>query len=127
MQQHITGKIGEYLPKLEKHMKIKPTILLVPIILVAVACGRAEQLPTIGAAESPSPTPAKILPTEPLQAGEDGTSQVFVDGPVSECTLVSSLPEPAQEYAGIFAVTENDWAVGPKDAAVTFIEYGDFQ
>jgi hypothetical protein len=44
------------------------------------------------------------------------------------CTVVSPItgPEPTPE-SPFPPVSESDWVVGPEDAAITFIEYGDFQ
>ncbi len=74
----------------------------------------------------PSSTPeATVTPT---QANVQEDSQPSLEtGLESECTLVSSLPDPPQEYADLFAVTRDDWVVGPEDASITLIEYGDFQ
>ena len=44
-----------------------------------------------------------------------------------ECTMVSDQPEVPAELEAIFGVTEDDWVVGPESAAVTFVEYSDFQ
>jgi hypothetical protein len=44
-----------------------------------------------------------------------------------ECTLVSNQPDVPAEYAAIFGVTESDWVKGPETAALTIVEYGDFQ
>jgi hypothetical protein len=44
-----------------------------------------------------------------------------------ECTLVSNLPEAPAELVEIFGVKDNDWVQGSDTAAVTFVEYSDFQ
>jgi hypothetical protein len=107
--------------------------LLVFIFLTLTACG-TEEKPVEETVETSLPETAIILPTEtpesqPITQGglTEEHASVPIDYPVSECTLVSSLPDPSQEYANIFSVTKDDWIIGPEDAAVTIIEYGDFQ
>ena len=43
------------------------------------------------------------------------------------CTVVSLQPTPGPELVTLFTPTENDWVYGPETAAVTIVEYGDFQ
>lgn len=125
-------------------MKKQVSILLVLLVTLLVACQGAEQagleagtapveaesvpLETAGA---PATQTAETAPTEVIEEEAAGVSgeapQTSSTGFVSECTLVSSLSEPPQEYAELFAVTEDDWVKGPEDAAITLIEYGDFQ
>ena len=68
-----------------------------------------------------------VVPTATEETLEPEITPELVVNLESECTLVSSLPDPPQEYAEIFSVTEDDWVIGPEDALVTLIEYGDFQ
>ena len=128
-------------------MKRIKGILLVLVLLSLTACVGAEKV-AVETATNPLPTETlERLPTETAEAiatsektpqidemprseledagGEgiqDTGEQLF-----SECTLVSSLPDPPQEYAELFSVREDDWVTGPEDAAITLIEYGDFQ
>lgn len=123
-------------------MRIKTLLLIVLILVVLTACGRSgEDL----AAELAENTPIEVEETLPadtptVAVQEEGSIQPMVEKTsesaelpvlevslVSECTLVSSQPDPPQEYAEIFAVSEDDWVIGPEDAAITLIEYGDFQ
>jgi len=125
--QLITGKIGESLSKLEKQMKIRSLILLVSIGFFGTACSGAVEVATDIIPDTPSPTITELPPTQTPKAVEIDPPEGSLDEPISECTLVSSLPELPHEYAEISKITEDDWAVGPEDAAVTLIEYGDFQ
>lgn len=46
----------------------------------------------------------------------------------ANCTVVSRQPTPGPtEQSLVPPVSADDWTHGPDDAAVTFIEYGDFQ
>lgn len=74
----------------------------------------------------PSSTPGAVLDPTKAPEGED-TPSLPASGLQSECTLVSSLPDPSQENAEIFAVRQDDWVLGPENAAITLVEYGDFQ
>ncbi|RME07132.1 MAG: hypothetical protein D6803_04725 [Anaerolineae bacterium] len=65
---------------------------------------------------------AQASPTAEQEPKETGSS-----GFVSECTLVSALPEAPSEFEALFAVTAEDWVDGPDTAALTIVEYGDFQ
>lgn len=110
-------------------------VLLVLIFFLLSACSGAEQAPV---SETPSPM-AESQPTETASNDEKPSetlpteTEVSIPGGVSkssvqmECTLVSDQPDAPAEYVAIFGVKENDWAKGPDDAAVTFVEYGDFQ
>jgi hypothetical protein len=41
--------------------------------------------------------------------------------------MVSDQPEASAELEAILGVKENDWVYGPETAAVTIVEYADFQ
>lgn len=95
--------------------KLKVPLLLLPSFLVAacVSAVQAEATPTLeeGAISAPATT----------QVGETA-------GDVAEplCTVVSQAV--TQEADSAFPpVTGEDWSLGPEDAKVTIIEYGDFQ
>ena len=98
-------------------MKTKFLIVLV-ITLFLSACGEIIVTPT---EEVSSIQPTEILLTKPAEEVPPDTIRL------SECTVVSSLPEPSTEFVELFTVNANDWVTGPEDAAVTLIEYGDFQ
>ena len=127
---------------MNKLYRIKPLVILfLMTMLLLAACSSAAQSP---AAEAPAtqadapetetqatevqPTeaqPAEIEPTETeaAKSGGDGSAA----GTQMECTLVSDQPEVPAELEAIFGVTADDWVVGSDSAAVTFVEYSDFQ
>ena len=76
--------------------------------------------------ETTEAVPTEIEPTEAAVLDSGGGS-VSASGLQMECTLVSDQPDAPAEFVAIFGVTEDDWAKGPETAAVTFVEYGDFQ
>jgi hypothetical protein len=124
-------------------MKSLKWILLVLALLALTACVGAEQVAVeteVAAAQEQPPTetatalPATETSTPLDDTSEDEAGDSLSDASqtsegqfVSECTLVSSMPQAPEEYADIFAVQESDWVIGPEDAAITMIEYGDFQ
>ena len=108
-------------------------IMLLPLVLAGCQ-GEAE--PT--AEDTAVPTVAPVLPTAtlepvpsetipPLSAGHQGPEPPALQGLTSDCTLVSSMPDPPEELATLFAETEDDWVSGLDTATVTIVEYGDFQ
>ena len=113
-------------------------ILLILTLFLLAACGpagetpvsedstpQAESQPTEPAIEEVTPTETEAVPTEPA-ASETGGGSSAAD-PQMECTLVSDQPDVPAELVAIFGVTEDDWVKGPQTAAVTIVEYGDFQ
>jgi len=112
-------------------MRIKKCLFGLMLLAGLAACSpaatqgdpTAPPVSTETAAVMPSSTPEAAL--EPTKATVDEDTPA--SGPQSECTLVSSLPDPSQENAEIFAVRPDDWVLGPQDAAITLMEYGDFQ
>jgi hypothetical protein len=121
-----------------------PKRLLVYFILILfllAACSGAEQAAISGdPAPEAQPQPTEVEPTEveptevkPTQPEPTETSAPEAGGDVAsaglqmECTLVSSQPDAPAEFVAIFGVKENDWVKGPETAAVTIVEYSDFQ
>ena len=105
-------------------MKKLVLTLLVTIPLLLVSC-----VGSAGTTVEPTETPTIAIPptktVEILPTATSTTAPVKIS--LSDCTLVSSLPEPPTELVELFSINEDDWAIGPEDAAVTLIEYGDFQ
>ena len=110
-------------------------IFFLAIFLLA-ACNGGEQAPgPIASVQEPEPEPTKaVSPEEPPTEKQptetavlDSDDIVSASGVQMECTLVSDQPDAPAEFVEIFGVTEDDWVKGSKTAAVTFVEYGDFQ
>ena len=74
--------------------------------------------------QPPAPTETAVPVTEEVVAEAEEPELVEL---ASECTLVSSPMSPESQYAELFAVTDDDWVLGPDDAALTIVEYGDYQ
>lgn len=68
-------------------------------------------------------------PVEPtLAAPTEGAATAVSQGDTPSCTVNSPAPTPGPTERSIFPpVTEADWVIGPETAAVTVIEYSDFQ
>jgi ABC-type transport system substrate-binding protein len=110
--------------------------LLCVLVLGACAVATPESSPEL-APETVLPQEATQAPTAvPTEAADPATLEPVVvptsvdfsaSGPAS-CTVVSTIPDPDPTQAAVFPpVTEEDWTFGPPDAAVTILEYSDFQ
>jgi len=112
---------------------LKRLIVFLVFALLLVACSGAEpasetEVPKPGAQSKPTevePTAEESEPTESVATEPGGN--VAPIGAQMECTLVSDQPDAPAEFVAIFGVTENDWVEGPETAAVTIVEYSDFQ
>jgi cyclophilin family peptidyl-prolyl cis-trans isomerase/protein-disulfide isomerase len=94
-------------------------LLILAMGLAACQAGQAQpsSAPTTGADASVAPTKKSTSPT--VTAG-----QISPPG----CTVVSPKPTPGPTQESLFPpVSKQDWVQGPSSAAVTLIEYGDFQ
>jgi hypothetical protein len=103
--------------------RLLPMLAVLAFMLAACSSAATETVtaePTVPPTEVDQyvPVAESTAETEPEPAST---------GLVSECTLVSSLPDTPPEYAALFALKDSDWIVGPEGAAVTIIEYSDFQ
>jgi hypothetical protein len=102
--------------------------LLVPLILfplLLAGCSGAQP-----AVVSEDAAPAIAAPPEAKPAQPDPTATSApqtTTGPQMECTLVGDQPAAPAELVAIFEVKEDDWVQGPETAAVTIVEYSDFQ
>ena len=123
---------------MNKLYRTKPLVILfLMAMLLLAACSSAAQAPaTQAAAPETESQPTEVQPTEEAQPAEAEPTETEAaksggDGSAAgtqmECTLVSDQPEVTAELEAIFGVTAEDWVVGSDTAAVTFVEYSDFQ
>jgi PBP1b-binding outer membrane lipoprotein LpoB len=104
----------------------KIIVLMVILSVFLAACQSAASEPSAEpTAESPvePETTSTDLPPLPEVSPTPGSEQA-TEQAEANCTVVSRQP-PAGSTEPL--VTDNDWTQGPDDAAVTFIEYSDFQ
>ena len=114
--------------------------LLILTIFILAACSSEQQATVSEVSESTTVSqPTQVAPTEAEPTGVPPTEPEPTEPAVSdaggssaasgqmECTLVSDQPDAPAEFVAIFGVKDDDWAVGSETAAVTFVEYGDFQ
>lgn len=108
-------------------------ILLVIFSLLLAACASAaadiptetvEVITEVAGGEDVISTAVSTIPaasaTPNSSAGEETSD--------ANCTVVSRQPTPGPTEQALVPLASNeDWSHGPDDAAVTFIEYGDFQ
>ena len=101
-------------------------ILLIVIAMVLAAC--QGQSPTIPATTAPTvvfqPTATKAAVTPTVTEVVEQTAAEAPPG----CTVISLPATPGPTEQSVFPpASDKDWSTGPKDAAITLIEYSDFQ
>jgi cyclophilin family peptidyl-prolyl cis-trans isomerase/protein-disulfide isomerase len=96
-------------------MTRKPLISCLSCVLLISALAACRAIPA-ATPQATSSIPAKVPPTQ--SATDQGSS----------CTVVSEAATPSATETSPFApVSAQDWTRGPADAAITFLEYSDFQ
>ena len=102
---------------------------ILPILLVAAtllgACSPGQEATPTPEAEATA-TQAQEAPTQGAnEAADPGIPVANEENPCLPFSIVDVLL--ATPYPGLPPVTEDDWAVGPENAAVTFMEYSELQ
>ena len=113
-------------------MPTKLAILILCLAFVLAGCQSAIEAVGGGAATGVAslPTLEAIVTAQSSQASSLPTRAMTPASSLSlaKCTVVSSQPTPDSTERSLFpAVSDVDWVQGPDTAAVTFIEYSDFQ
>ena len=101
------------------------------VFFLAACMGETSAFPT----STTELTPASDAGSTPAKTATDASIEIptgtaFQAQPAAQagCTVQTSQSAPNPTVESILpAVTEDDWTVGPNDALVTILEYGDFQ
>lgn len=111
----------------------KPGIII--FIVAALLLAACTATPTITAAPLPTAAPATatlaatVSPTTTITPAPTvvPTTVILPSGPAT-CQVVPVVPTPNPTAAALFpAVSSSDWITGPDSAAITVIEYADYQ
>jgi len=112
-------------------------ILLILLAVVLAGCQGYTPTPTQvisgeSAADTPGanqpPTAAPAAPTKSLAGSSTPDNAASGSSTTMGCTVQSPFPTPGPTEQSLFPPAgETDWVLGPNSAAVTFIEYSDFQ
>lgn len=97
---------------------MRRSFLLILIALLLTACGGATEAPA--AVEQAVEAPKADAVTAPDGDEQEGETAVDPDNPDTDFTPATTVAEAADARL-------RDWTKGAPDAAVTIIEYGDFQ
>ncbi len=115
-------------------MKKNILILFILLALVLTACQSSTPTELAVATEKAADTQPPADTTVPTEVPEPAATKASEDPPAKDsvvrakCTVESYDPTPGPTEESIFApVTESDWVRGSYTAAVTIIEYSDFQ
>ncbi len=107
--------------------------MLLVLTLLLTACGgtsKTEVAPTVAAAAEAEET-VEVVPQEapsPIPATQEEEESAPVTATDAVCVPNAPKPTPSEEILEIFTPDpETDWIKGPETAAVTIVEYADFQ
>jgi hypothetical protein len=100
---------------------MKRSIWLLLLLALLVGACRSQATPAV----EPTLAPTVVVKFPTAEPDSPGSSFVTAE---PGCTVVSPQPtaDPTQN-AKLPPATEDDWKKGPDTAAVTIIEYSDFQ
>ncbi len=97
-------------------MRKRILTLLLPLVLLLAACA------------GKTPTPAAMATTQPTNTPKSPEAVATATRAPAGCSVTSPLPTPGPTEASLFpARTDYDFSQGSEDAAVTIVEYSDFQ
>jgi len=82
--------------------------------------------------DTPIDTPVETETLQTTESSEQTSTPsdevASSDSPPPGCTVVSPRPTPGPTEQSLFPpANEEDWVSGPENAAITIIEYSDFQ
>ena len=95
------------------------------LALLLSACSSKGTEPVVVKSPTPQKAPTQTVTEITVQAATPAPGLVAAE---PGCTVVSPYPTPGPTIVAAFPnPTEADWRRGPKTAAVTIMEYSDFQ
>lgn len=110
------------------HMDFPKILHLSILVIILVACQAGPAAMTEGVSSTDTTQAVSSLDATRLVATPIGSGTVTSTARPANCTVVSRQPTPGPTEQSLFPpVGSQDWVEGPPSAAVTFIEYSDFQ
>lgn len=110
------------------HLNFQKNLRLSILVFILVACQAGPAAMTEGGSSTDttqaasSPDATRLVATPILSGTVTSTARP------ANCTIVSRQPTPGPTEQSVFPpLGSQDWVEGPPSAAVTFIEYSDFQ
>jgi len=110
-------------------MKKHVLLIMVSFLIFLAACSGTELTETPESSESgPEETVTDIAQSTVTSEPKQPSPLLAGSGEPTECNVVGLLPPLDPTQQALFPpVTEGEWIKGPADAAVTIVEYSDFQ
>jgi protein-disulfide isomerase len=103
--------------------------ILIPLLFLAsilAACAGSTSSQSGTSVVPTAPEQVAQAPTQPVQATSSSSTETPAAPP--GCTVISPQPTPGPTQQSVFPpVSDKDWVQGPSTAAITLVEYGDFQ